>query len=440
MTLRESACVAAAIALVGTAPALADGRSAFDDMEFIGETFIPFELQFEDTTVEGLSGLTRIGGTDRYLAICDVTDDSPARFYELRIDVRDGSLDDGDVEVVGVEFLEDENGPLVPGTYDLEGIALDPGNITLLFASEGVGSGPGGSAPFITRNSRFGQFINDVEIDLDKLDQTDGDGGVFGSGGYESLVYSRNFGVLWAANETALQQDGERSTETEGSPARMFRYNARNALNPTPVAEYVYEVEPRNGSIVNPGDFGTGGGRSMVDLLPLNNTQLLALEREFIGGEERTNTRPIALYRIDTRRADNVIAVAELSGTERPVKKELILDFEELRQGGLVERVGSFEAMILGGDLDDGRKSLILVEDNDSAVDTQIVAFAVTPKTCDANFDDRITDRDIELIERATSSSRRRDHGTPTDGEFDARDANRDGYITRRDVAICRRK
>ncbi len=374
--------------IVVSSPSFAGNPNVFGPLEFIGETFIPFGLQVEETTVEGLSGLTRIGDTNRYLSICDVTDGTPARFYELEIDLSDGSLDNGDVEVVSVEFLKDENGPLVPGTYDLEGIALDPGNITLLYASEGVGGNSSGYAPYIKRNSRLGQYINDIEIDLDKLDQTDDDGGVYGSGGFESLVYSKDFKTLWTAPESALQQDGSKPTSEYGALVRLMKFDSSDVLNPHQVAEYVYHLSKKNGSIVNPGDFGTGGDRSMVDLLPINDHSLLVLEREWIGGEARTNTRPIALYKINTRKADNVMDVEVLTGQERPVRKELVLDFDELGQAGLVDRIGSFEAMIFGPDLEDGRKTLIFVEDNDSSVDTQVIAFAVGQKKGKKNRDD----------------------------------------------------
>ena len=54
----------------------------------------------------------------------------------------------------------------------------------------------------------------------------------------------------------------------------------------------------------------------MVDLLPVSDTVLLALEREWIGGEPRTNTRPIALYEIDVADADNVVGDEPLTGSE----------------------------------------------------------------------------------------------------------------------------
>jgi hypothetical protein len=353
------------------------GGLSISHLDFIGETFIPFGLEVDGTVVLGLSGLTRVGNSNEYLAICDDTDGGPARYYSLTIDLDDGSLDEGDVSVNSVTLLTDENGPVPLGTFDLEGIALDPGTITLLYASEGRGDGPEAAhAPFIKRNSRFGQFINNIDV-VPKYDQTQEAGrGVFNSGGFESLVYSPDFKTLWAAAETALQQDGDKSTLTDPSPARIIRYDARTALEPQAIAEYVYLVSPREGSSTDP---DAEGGRSLVDLLPINDHLLLALEREFISGEPRTNTRPIALFEIDLSHADNVIDQDALSGSELSVSKRLILDFEELRQAGHVERVGSFEAMIFGPRLPDGRWSLIFLEDNDAAVDTLVIAFAVTP-------------------------------------------------------------
>jgi len=407
----------------------------FAGIEFIGEAFIPFKQQVKGTIVEGLSGLTRIGETNRYLAIADPTNKPPARFYELEINIDDGSLDKGDVTVIDVTLIQDQAGPLA-GQFDLEGIALDPGYITLLIASEGVGKGATGAAPFIIRNSRFGQFINEIDIDLSKLDQTGGEGGVYVSGGFESLVYSADFAILWAANETALRQDGVRSSPGAGSPARLFKYDATNALQPTAVAEYVYMVEPRHGSMVNPGVFGAGGGRSLVDLLPLGDSGLLALEREYTDGEPQTTTRPVTLYFINTEKAENVISIAALQGDELAVTKSLVFDLDNLRKNGLVERVGSLEAMTFGPRLDDGRKTLLLLEDNNSASATQVIALAIVPKKCDVNFDSEINADDIYKIEHDTQQ---RIITLQSTGKHDARDANRDGLINGKDLRSCTR-
>lgn len=361
----------------GSAVELGDTQ-AVAGMEFIGEVFLPLGYEVDGTRLLGLSGLARLGDTDTYLAICDDTA-SPARYYTLTIDLADGRLDDGDVAVTGVHLLSGPEGPIEIGTFDLEGIALDPGAATLLVASEGRGDGPDeANAPFLYRTSRAGQFVGTVPLP-DRYDQTVTAGrGVYNSGGFESLVYSPDYQTLWMAVETALQQDGPKPTLEAPSNVRIMRWDSRDAANPTLTAEYVYELSPRQGSTTLTSD--EGGDRSMVDLLPISDTVLFALEREWIGGEPRTNTRPIALYEIDVANADNVAGVEPLTGSETRVEKRLVLDLDTLHQDGTLERVGSFESMIFGPTLPDGRRTLIMVEDNDDGVDTQIIAFAIEMK------------------------------------------------------------
>ncbi|TPV93045.1 MAG: esterase-like activity of phytase family protein [Myxococcales bacterium FL481] len=137
---------------------------------------------------------------------------------------------------------------------------------------------------------------------------------------------------------------------------------------------------------------------------------------------------PTALYEIDVARADNVLHVDALSGHERPVAKRLVLNFDDVRRAGHVERVGSFEAMIFGPKLEDGRHSLLFVEDNDGAVATQVVAFAVAPHRCDADFDGNITRSDLELIRRSLGKRV---------GRYDARDKNHNRRVDWHELRGC---
>lgn len=367
--------------LAGTGTALAADIELGDTqtvagMDFLGEVFLPLGQDVQGTRLIGLSGLARLGDTDTYVAICDDVN-SPARYYTLTIDLADGSLDEGDVAVTGVKLLNSPEGPIEIGTFDLEGIALDPGYATLLVASEGRGNGPDDAhEPFLYRVSRTGKYVGQIELP-ERYDQTAEAGrGVYDSGGFESLVYSDDGKTLWLAAETALQQDGSKPTLEDPAHLRIMRWDAADAGNPVLAAEYVYELSDRVGSTILSDD--QGGDRSMVDLLPVSDTVLFALEREWIRGEARTNTRPIALYEIDTAGADDVSGVDVLTGDETRVEKRLVLDLAQLKDKGLVERVGSFESMVFGPTLDDGRQVFIMVEDNDDGVDTQIIAFALT--------------------------------------------------------------
>ncbi len=67
-------------------------------LRFLGEAQFPTGLVFDGTRVGGLSGIDYNPRRGLYYTISDDRSSiNPARFYELTIDLRDGTLDDGDV-------------------------------------------------------------------------------------------------------------------------------------------------------------------------------------------------------------------------------------------------------------------------------------------------------------------------------------------------------
>ena len=120
------------------------------------------------------------------------------------------------------------------------------------------------------------------------------------------------------------------------------------------------------------GAFAVNG---LVDLLPLNDQFLLAMERSFSVGAPGTGNT-IRLYAVKLPGADDVNGVDAIGTDVRPVEKRLLLDLDEL--GIPLDNV---EGMTFGPDLSDGRRSLLLVSDNNfsPAAFTQFLLFAVSP-------------------------------------------------------------
>ncbi|NDJ61119.1 MAG: esterase-like activity of phytase family protein, partial [Chloroflexi bacterium] len=139
------------------------------------------------------------------------------------------------------------------------------------------------------------------------------------------------------------------------------------------VAEYVYPIGPRT-LVSEPAD--AGGGIGLNDLLYIGDGRFLSVERQWAsgvtGGEA---SRPVQMYEVGLEGADNIIDVDALTGDEAAVSKRLVLDFDDLLDR--VERIGSHEAVVFGPVLEDGRRTLILVEDNDFDRPTQVLAFAI---------------------------------------------------------------
>ena len=166
-------------------------------------------------------------------------------------------------------------------------------------------------------------------------------------------------------------QDGPDTTFTTSSRSRIIRYDLALGL---PDAEFVYLVAPRTIDSTPPGG---AGSRGLCEMLAIDDQFLLSLEREYAAGTTSgEGTRPVRLHEIKLD-GKNVLRRRVLDGSERPVSKRLLLDFDDLRVNGTLTRVGSFEALAWGPSLPDDRRILLVMEDNDFERPAQILAFAV---------------------------------------------------------------
>ena len=277
-------------------------RKTVSGLEFIGEVFIPDDVLVGGTRVGGLSGITYDATTGDYIAVSDdrgAGEDGTPRIYDISIDLSDGSLDAGDVTMNGVTALTLEDGTTWDAINpDPEGIAID--NTGLYISSE---RNIDGLMPQIFTVSGAGQTTGEIAVDA----KFNGDGattGVRNNLGFESLTITPDQTTLYTATESALVQDGPRSTTTNTAAARIIKYDLETGL---PVAEYIYEVD-EIANEPNPADAFADSG--LVELLAIDNSgTLLALERSFsIGAPDKGYTGKIYLVR--TQGATNVIGEA----------------------------------------------------------------------------------------------------------------------------------
>ena len=124
---------------------------------------------------------------------------------------------------------------------------------------------------------------------------------------------------------------------------------------------------------VPPTAFAVNG---LVELLPLNDQFMLSMERSFSVGAPGTGNT-IKLYSVAFPGADDVNgldSIAAVLGSVRRVEKTLLLDLDAL--GIPLDNV---EGMAIGPNLPDGRRSLLLVSDNNFAAAqfTQFLLFAL---------------------------------------------------------------
>ncbi|UOM36366.1 esterase-like activity of phytase family protein [Acuticoccus sp. I52.16.1] len=356
------------------------GAQTVGSLELVGQAVVPFSQPFDGGPVVGISGLTHLAG-DTYLGISDVTDAAP--FYVLTIDIGE----DGTAPTLAWrerrQFRNPHtaDGTWADGSLDPEAIAYDPEADVVYWVSESRG---GTNTPvFMLKAKTDGTPIGEVAIN-DKYDHTRGQTaagaltqGIFGSAGFESLTFAPDGSALFAAPEDTLVQDGPSSKSGDGATghARIIRYVPHGDTFAA-AAEYVYEVSPREDT--TSGD----GANSLVDLLAIDDTTLLALEREWPDTPGTTPpSRNIKIFEIGLADATDVRDVASLAEAEfTPVTKRLVLDLDTLvAADNGVDGVLSYEALIFGPDLADGRRSLIMLNDNDGERDNQLLVFAVNP-------------------------------------------------------------
>jgi 3-phytase len=359
MTVRRLV-VALALLLVSAAPAQAAPPV---ELTFLGQQIFPTSTQFEQTAFGGLSSITYDSRRDLYYAISD--DQVNVRFYTLRIDVRHGPPS---VQILDVTTFRDAAGqPFASFTVDPEGLALTK-NGTLVATSEGFANRQ--IDPWIREFALDGRQLRELLVPDAFLTNATGTHGVRLNLGFESAGTTRSDHTLFTANEGALVQDGPPATVGAGSPVRILRYDLKRGVVER---QFVYLTDPIAEPPVPANQFAVNG---LVELLPLNDQFLLAMERSFSVGAPGTGNT-IKLYTAGLPGADDVNgfdSLATLLAGLRPAEKSLVLDLKAL--GIPLDNV---EGMTFGPTLPNGRRSLVLVSDNNFSplAFTQFLLFAV---------------------------------------------------------------
>jgi len=353
--------IAIAAATAASSPA-ANSHKRPPSLEFGGQVILPTGTTFAGTQVGGLSGIQYAGRGTFYSLSDDPSQFGPARFYKLRADIGDGRLTPGDITFLDVTTLKQPDGTLFPtASLDPEGFALTPDH-KVIVTSEGFATR--GIDPWIRKFRFDGSHHSSLPVP-DQFLLGPGKG-VRQNLGFETAAFSKK--RLWTGSEGALTQDGPAASLTERSPARLLRYDKKGR----PVRQYLYFTETIAEPPVPPTNFAVNG---LVELLPLDKHSFLAMERSFSVGAPGTGNK-IKLFRVDLKGADDISrfsSLAGLFGVVDPVQKTLLLNLDVL---GLP--LDNLEGMTFGPTLRDGRRTLLLVSDNNFAATqfTQFLLFA----------------------------------------------------------------
>ena len=301
-------------------------------------------VELPDKTIAGLSGITREGNGETYLAVMDNSE----RLVRLKITTHDdGSI--ASVRVVSEVRLGKKT--------DREGIAHDVRGRRLFISDE--------SPAIIEHGAGDGAVVGSLEVpEIFRKHLAPNQG-------FESLSLSPDGRTLWTANERALTIDGNLLAPADPisatSRVRLLQYDVRDeAITPRRQFEYITS-----------GVHDWGGQVGLCDLVALDDGRLLALERSAAMNFQRVASIRTRIFLIDVTGASDVSlrplrpapatsatttrssATTKAVRTSQPVKKRRLFD-------GFVcgKRGANVEGLCLGRSLGLMRWSVLGVVDS----------------------------------------------------------------------------
>lgn len=331
------------------------GIRAHSQLRFLGEYSLPDGLNFQGTTVGGLSGIDYDPQNQLYYLICDDGSKiNPARYYTAHIVLGNKGIDS--VRLLSVNSLLQPDGRVYPHTgVDPEALRYYPPTGQLFWSSEGERTlrkeGARLIDPFVHMAGRDGHYIDSFSLPANMHMQL-AEKGPRNNGSFEGIAFADQYRTMYVSVEEPLYEDGPRAGLGDSTAwIRMIKFDVATKK---PVAQYAYRIDavahapqPANGFKIN----------GISDILGWDRNRLLVIERSFSTGFPN-NT--IKLYIADLAGASDVSSLPSLERKNmHPVRKHLLFNMEDL--GRYIDNI---EGVTLGPILPDGHQSLVFVADN----------------------------------------------------------------------------
>ncbi len=364
--IRIAAAAAMALALFPASEALAEPPPA---LRLVAAYVPPAPLVLDGQPVGGLSGLDYDAKTGLwYLISDDKGEHGPSSLYTARFRYGlDGRTDFSLVSRIPLQPAARVGGASTEA-LDSEAVRLTPKR-DLLWSTEGDYAH--GFGPAVRRMSRSGRWLQTLTLPAELTFDPAGRRGPRGNLSFEGLAFSPDHS-LWLSMEAPLIEDGPVASLKAGALVRITHFDPQGRE----IGQYAYSLDP----IVEPpaGRFADNG---VSEILALDGHALLVLERSGVQGADGAFRFHCRLYRADFKGAQDVSALPAVNAsTARPVAKTLVFDFDHLiaDSGGKL-KPDNLEGMTFGPRLADGRRSLVLVSDDnfDARQQLQLLVFEV---------------------------------------------------------------
>lgn len=342
-------------------------------LKYYGETKIAANEKFHKTEIGGLSGIAFHDGELQAISD-DKGKNGEPRFYRFELKITKSSISLIPKEVIFFKGFSQKSPYL-----DVEALVrLSSGDI--IISSENNNDRKPREMPRLLVLNSQGLFKSEITIPEKYLPEALGQQkkGLHNNFGFEGLTQTPDEKFLMAMNEaplmTDLPQGGTELIATHAQWLRLLIFNAQS--NYSAIAEYAYQVD----ALAKDDQKGSEVFRGVSEILSLDEKKILVLERGV-----RLTSRGLAptgaIYLADLSAAQDVSHVANLSEhAVKAISKKKLVDFEkDLSKERAAVAVENFEGLAWGPTLPNGKKSLLVISDNNFAKGkkTEFLVFSV---------------------------------------------------------------
>lgn len=349
-------------------------------LKFVNEYVVPNGVEYQGTVVGGLSGIDYDRVRDEYYMICDDPSvKGPARFYTAKLLLNENGIDS--VVFTGMTPILNPSGVPYPDitkdllhSADLEAMRFDTVNQLFIRGSEGqrrvrdnVQDIQQPDIVIMDYNGRYlDSFPLPANMHLQAVEKGPRHNSVF-----EGLDFADDYKSLFVCVEEALYEDASKAGL--GDSTSWVRFLKFDISSKKQVAQYAYEIDAIPYPANPPGAFKING---ISDILYLGDEKFIVIERAYSTGRVPTD---IKIYLADAAGAENIAEIPSLKiqPAKRPIQKKLLLNVNN----SLKRDIFNVEGVTFGPALPNGRRSLVLVTDNNfnGKEKTQFLLFEVLP-------------------------------------------------------------
>lgn len=346
-------------------------------IKFLSAYEIPFNLQYKNTTVGGLSGIDYDAENNLYYFICDDrSEKNPARFYTAKIFLGESKIDS--LVFTGVKNMLQRNGQTYPNSKQNKLLVPDPEAMRynsktreLVWSSEGERIVmPGDTVlinPAVLLINKDGSYIDSFKLPAN-MHMNAFEKGPRRNSVFEGVAFADNFKTLYVSVEEPLYEDGPQADVTENNA--FIRINKFNTSTKKVVAQYAYKLDPVAYAAKPENEFKING---VSDIMSIGNNKLMVIERSYSTGRLPCT---IKLFITDLNGASDI---TNLTLKENkifiPAKKTLLLNMDSL---GIY--TDNIEGVTFGPVLPNGHRTLLFVADNNfnPLEKAQVLLFEIT--------------------------------------------------------------